>query len=310
MAAIRARPRALALINPNSGAAAAHAEWLHLCEDWGGQVCAAASERELCDAFDEARRVDCNRLIVVGGDGSVSRVVNALHECLEEIELAIVPAGTGNDLARSLNLPIDDPLAAWEIALAGVACRTDLVACRPGNLGLFVNSITAGFGGRQAAQEASEQKSFWGRIAYWIAAISQIGEMPEFDLVLHANGRIQQIRSIGFWLANGRSVGGGFPIAPSALLDDGLLDVVVVPSVSALELLATGVDAALSGPEQSDSILTFRASHLEARSSVELPLSIDGEPCAGADLECHVLPKALRIVAGPMAPAVGNGVLQ
>jgi diacylglycerol kinase family enzyme len=170
-----------------------------------------------------------------------------------------------------------------------------------------VNSITAGFGGRQASADVdSAQKSSWGKISYWISALSKLGDMPEFDVRFSADGRQHEIRCLGFWLANGRYVGGGFPVAPTARIDDGLLDLVVMPSLPALDLIAAGVDFTVSGPEQAEQILTLRATRIELTTEPVAPLSIDGDPSDAGRLECNVLPGALRIVAGTLDPALDS----
>jgi len=296
--------RSLALVNPKSANAAGQQEWLRWFEKLGGAVEPMPTPETLFQSIAHRAASQLRtRLIVVGGDGSVSGVVNALGDALLRYEIAVIPTGTGNDFARSLGIPLDDPALAWEIALQGSATEVDLVAlsgCKPRR---FINTITAGFGGRQASDLAEDQKSSWGKIAYWTAAALQLGDMPEFDLRLKTPERIEFVRCVGFWLANGRYTGGGFPVAAEASLDDGLLDVVVVPSMPLLELLAAGVDLTLASPEQSERLLTFRAAELSVATAPEVPLSIDGEPAICDALECHVLPRALRIIAGNTEPA-------
>lgn len=300
--------RSLAIVNAKSASAAAQDELLRAFEAAGGAVCSTSDQGELADVFGRAQAERRTRLIVVGGDGSLSCMVNALGPQSADYEIAIVPAGTGNDFARALLLPVDDPALAWEIALRGSPVPVDVVEMRGRKPSYFINTITGGFGGRQAADVAAEQKSSWGKIAYWLAAAIQLGDMPEFDLSLTADGREECIRCLGFWLANGRYTGGGFPVAPDALLDDGMLDLVVVPSMPVLELFAAGVDFTLIGPQESSRLMTLRTAELTLKTATPIPLSIDGDPVDCDALECHVLRHALRIIAGNIDPAEGSGV--
>jgi diacylglycerol kinase (ATP) len=300
--------RSLALVNPHSGSAAAHGEYLRAFEDNGGRVCATSDDESLAAALVEAGTLGRRRLIIVGGDGSISRVVNALGDDAAGFELAIVPAGTGNDLARSAGIPIEDPVAAWDLAVRGDARPIDVVALRGDAKGYFLNSITGGFGGSQAAQLPSELKSSWGKISYWLSAASQLVEMPEFDLLLKLNGQEHIVRCLGFWFANGRTVGGGFTVAPTALLDDGLLDVVVIPSLPPLELVGASVDFTLGEQENSGRILTFQTDRLVFAAAPQVPLSVDGEPCSASHLECDVLSKMLNLVVGTVDAAVSQEV--
>jgi diacylglycerol kinase (ATP) len=299
--------RSLAVVNPNSSGASIHASYLQWFEQLGGLTRAVRSDIELTEVAREAIRIGRERLIVVGGDGSISRFANLEDDSVRRLETAIVPAGTGNDLGRALGVPIDDPQRAWEIALSGTVREVDLVALNGTKRRRFVNSVTGGFGGRQAADTATDQKSYLGKIAYWLAALSQLGGMPEFELLLQMPDREISLRCFGFWLANGQTVGGGFPVAPTAFLDDGLLDVVVIPALSTLDLLEAGLDLTLTGPEPSEQILTCRTSDLRLITAPSVPLSIDGDPEETRYLECRVLPRILRMVAG-VSPALGNGV--
>lgn len=300
--------RSLALVSPKAANISVHEELLGSFERSGGAVMVTSNRCDLLEAIKAADAQNRNRLIVVGGDGSLSCVVNALGATLADYEIAIVPAGTGNDFARSLMLPVDDPALAWDVAINGAVRAVDLVELKGHQPRFFVNAVTAGFGGRQAGEIAAEQKPTLGKLAYWLAAITQLSDMPEFDLRMSANGQALSVRCFGFWLANGQYTGGGFPVAPEALLDDGMLDVVVVPSMPALELLAAGVDLTLVGAEQSDRLLTFRAADLAVATAQQIPLSIDGDPADSQALECHVLGHALRIIAGNNDPASGSGV--
>ena len=304
---ISAARRALALLNSQASTSGTQVEWLQLFEESGGLVLTTSNATELSQAFVEAERQQRSRLIIVGGDGSISRVANELGCDTERFELALVPAGTGNDLARSLGIPIDDPAQAWNIALNGLARPIDMIAIG-GTERRFVNVATAGFGGRQAAEAAREQKSYLGQLAYWLSAAMQLGDMPEYEVLFTIDGQAQTLRCVGFWIANGRYVGGGFPAAPHAIIDDGLLDIVAIPAMPALELLTAGVDFALLGPEQSEWIVNLRAAQMSVTTIPKIPLSIDGEPYKTDALECHVLPKALRVVVGALSPAVSSGV--
>jgi len=300
--------RSLALVSPKAANVSLHEELLSAFERSGGVVVVTSRRCELVEAIRAADTQRRSRLIVVGGDGSLSCIVNALGSTSADYEIAIVPAGTGNDFARSLMLPVDDPALAWEVAITGAARPADLVELSGNLTRLFVNAITAGFGGRQTSEIAAEQKSAFGKVAYWLAAFTQLGDMPEFDVRLRTRDVEQSVRCLGFWLANGRYAGGGFPIAPEASLDDGMLDVVVVPSMPALDLIAAGVDLTLVGAEQSDRLLTFRTADLAVATAQQIPLSIDGDPADCQSLECHVLRHALRIIAGNNDPAEGSGV--
>src|SRR5688572_18312073 len=93
--------RSLALVSPKAANASVHEEHLGAFERSGGVVVETSSQCDLTEAFKTSATQRRDRLIIVGGDGSISCVINALGPAVGEYEIAIVPAGTGNDFARS-----------------------------------------------------------------------------------------------------------------------------------------------------------------------------------------------------------------
>jgi YegS/Rv2252/BmrU family lipid kinase len=297
------RQRAMALVNPQAGTFAGQQEFLPQVQAAGGIVRSLASPRDLETALWEAERDQIKRLIVVGGDGSVSHAMNALRGDLAKFELAVVPAGTGNDLARSLAIPLDDLSLAWQQALHGSAVPIDLIQLAPSDK-LCVNGITAGFGGHPDHAVARDQKSSWGKFAYWLTAVSKMRQMRDFRITITTLEFSQELTVLGFWIINGCYVGGGFSVAPTALLDDGMFDVVAIPAGDPLGLLSAGVEYAVIGPEQSTQILTFRAKSIQISTDPQVALSIDGEPWVARHLECRILPTAVRVVVGTAEAAL------
>jgi diacylglycerol kinase (ATP) len=295
--------RSMALVNPKAGTYAAQNEFLPLVEEAGGVIRPLNGAAALTDALHEADEAGYERIIIVGGDGSVSHTVNALQQTGGNFEIGLVPAGTGNDMARSLGIPVADLATAWQLALHGTAAPVDVVRLASSQQ-VFINAITAGFGGQQATDVDREQKGHWGKLAYWLTALSKMGGMPDFQVELVTDDAAHQLTVLGFWIANGRTVGGGFTVAPTALVDDGLLDVVLIPSLGTLDLLSAGVDYALIGPEQSEQIVTLRARSVRVVSTPPIPMSVDGEPLQAEQLECSVVPAALRMVTGGVEPAM------
>ncbi len=195
-------------------------------------VAETADEDELADAL---RGRGDRRLVVMGGDGSVHAAISALHRIggLDAGEpVGILPRGTGNDLAQSLGLPLD-PVEAASVVLGGRPRRLDLLRADDG--GLVVNAVHAGVGARASA-EAVRFKDSLGVAAYPLGAAiagvtaAGVGLRVEVDgrLVSHddwvADGSTD-VLMVG--VCNGPSIAGGTPLAPGALVDDGLADVVV-----------------------------------------------------------------------------------
>ena len=109
---------------------------------------------------------------------------------------------------------------------------------------------------------------------------------------------------IGLVIANGRFVGGGFPIAPGAILDDGWMDLTLIPEMPGLELMTAGLNISLGREPDNVPVETTRARKVLFRATPEMPFSVDGEPIERFDATFEVLPGALQVVASPTAPAL------
>ena len=116
-----------------------------------------------------------------------------------------------------------------------------------------------------------------------------------------------QLSCFGLTIANGRFVGGGFPISAGALLDDGYFDLVIIPQLSTVELISAGINYTLNRDPASASIMTLRAQRVAIRATPVLPFSFDGEPTQLLDARFEIAPRLLRVVAGER-PAIKQNV--
>lgn len=254
-------------------------------------------------ALDEAIRYGARRVVVCGGDGTISRVVNALGDDLDGVEIGVVPLGTGNDLARSLGIADWSLETAFDAAVDRPAVLIDLVEVHESGPDShrdfrFVNAATGGFGAEVTAALSAEAKQMFGAFAYWLAATSKLIDMRQFTLELTLDQEQLKTTAFGLTVANGRFVGGGFPVASQAFLDDGLLDLVVVPPMSSVELLAAGATYVLGMDSAAPGVLTRQVRQLSIRATPPMPFSFDGEPTITLDIALRVLPRVLRVVAG------------
>ena len=247
------------------------------------EVVATGSAAEL-DAAVAAR--DGRRLVVLGGDGSVHAVARALDRAgaLDPAEpVGIVARGTGNDLARTLGLPLDPEEGAAAV-LTGRPRPLDLLDDDAGNL--VVNAVHAGVGARAGAQ-ADRLKERLGMAAYPVgAALAGVGS-PGWPLRVEVDGRVAT-HPVEGWAADGtydvlmlgvctgRSIGGGTPLAPQAEPDDGLADVVV--SIATGPVARAAFAAALTSGDHVDrpDVLVLRGRQVSV-SGGPVDLDADGE---------------------------------
>lgn len=181
----------------------------------------------------EAAREDPEVLLVSGGDGTVRDVAEGVSRAGSAVPLGILPGGTGNDLCRTLGVPL--PLeAALEVALSGRARTLDLWQW---NETCFLNVAGLGLDAAVAREVNARFRNMRGTLPYVLALLSVLPRFRPQELRLTWPGGEW---SGSAWLAafgNGRYYGGGMAITPQAEPDDGLLDVVVIGAVSKLELL-------------------------------------------------------------------------
>lgn len=170
-------------------------------------------------------------LVVCGGDGMVHLAIQALAGT--GIPLGLIPAGTGNDVARYLGLPRKDPVAAADRIVASKRRTIDLA--RSGDR-YFLTVMAAGF---DAVVNERANAMSWprGQMRYNLATLAELRTFRPIPYTLHLDGETVRTEAMLVAVGNGPSFGGGLRITEGALLDDGLLDVVVITRMSKPKLI-------------------------------------------------------------------------
>lgn len=231
-------PRAVVLTNPTSGkgrAARLRDEALPRFHGAGWRTTSLTS-RDAGDALDLARVAVAEApdvLVVCGGDGMVNIALQAVAG--SGVPLGILPAGTGNDFARSLSLPLGDGAAAAARIIHGGTRTIDL-----GVIGgrYFGCVLAAGF---DAVVNERANRMSWprGQMRYNLATIAELRTFEPLRYTLELDGQEREVEAMLVAVGNGPSFGGGLRITHGAELDDGLLDVVLIKPVGRIELLRT-----------------------------------------------------------------------
>ncbi len=244
------------------------------------------------------------RLVALGGDGTIHEVVNGIMRLPPEKrpELAVVPVGSGNDFCFSLGVSMN-PLEALQQARKFPAKPVDVGWMRD-NLGgscYWVNVVGIGFDAVINAH-ARTMPLVRGFLLYLVSTLKAIAlNYTLFRLTGRRDEKDWQDTYLMYVICNGRREGGGFHVAPDALIDDGKFHSVAVTPISRPQMLAT-LPHFIKGTQFSLGYVkngSFR--HTEFYSDVPLPLHVDGELYAGLDsaihhLEIRILPGILRVV--------------
>lgn len=243
----------------------------------------------------------CRRLVAVGGDGTLHRIVSALRDPAAGPCLGLVPTGTGNDFARALALP-RDPGEAARVAARGEARPVDLMSVRVGGRdGRAVNFVVGGAGGDVARHVTAGRKRRWRRLVYLRAAVAEVRGLRPRDLVVEADGTtVSSGAHLAVLVANGPTLGAGLPAAPRAEVDDGLLDVVAVRGSSAVQLAGVLARLLAGGRHLRSPRVTWRrAEQVSIRGDRRLPFNADGEAAGAGEAAVRVVPEGLRVSVPP-----------
>ena len=172
-------------------------------------------------------------LVVCGGDGMVNLGLQAVADT--DTPLGIIPAGTGNDVARYFDIPRKDPATAAERVIAGQIRTVDLARCLDR---YYVTVMAAGF---DAVVNERANRMTWprGQMRYNLATLAELRTFQPLPYTLDLDGTVMHLSAMLVAIGNGPSFGGGLRIAEGAVLDDGFLDVVVIKPISKFELVRT-----------------------------------------------------------------------
>ena len=203
------------------------------------EVAATSSPDELDDVLADARG---RTVVVVGGDGSMHAVVAALHRrgSLDAQPLALIPLGTGNDFARTLEIPLEAAEAA-QVVLDGTERPIDLVVDDADDV--TVNGVHAGAGADAGAKGARWKERLGsvgigkvnlGKLGYPIGALQAALNPPTLRILVEVDGKVVADRNekvLMVAVGNGASVGGGTQLTPDADPRDGQVDVMIATPV-------------------------------------------------------------------------------
>jgi YegS/Rv2252/BmrU family lipid kinase len=305
----------LVIVNPHSASGSTRGRWSSIAGDvrthFGPFNVAFTKKRG--DGIDLARRaVENGRrfIIACGGDGTINEVANGILETGEDVELGVLPSGTGGDFRRSLNIPQGTREAASALR-TGNTKRVDVGRAtfhdHDGNevSRFFLNVSSVGLAASIIERVKTSAVGNWLPVAGFRGKASfAVSTLQEVIGIQHAeiNVRIDDsdehmISTINFCIANARYFGGGMFIAPDAKLDDGYFDVINIGDIGTMKILLNAYTlyrgTHLSLPE----VRSRRARRIEisAPGDAEIHLETDGELPGKLPAVYEILPKALSI---------------
>jgi len=252
-------------------------------------------------AVERRPQADDPVVVVVGGDGSLHALLNALHRCgdLDRTWVGLIPLGTGNDFARGVGISLDPAEAAAQ-HVAGRPQKIDALVDDRNRL--TINSVHLGIGA-DAGREAKAWKKRLGRLGYVVGAVKAGVTAPGLRLRITVDG--QRLRHshgiIQVAINNAAFVGGGTELAPDADPGDGRADVVVSYANAPIARLGYAMRLRRGDHALRDDVLTRRASRVEVAGDA-FCINSDGEVSGPyRALSWRLLPGAATMVLPPPA---------
>lgn len=231
--------------------------------------------------------------------GTLHEVMNGLMQLEQEQrpEMGIVPLGTANDFARSSNIPLDT-FAALRLAVEGKPALIDVGKI---NEDYFLNMATAGFGAEVTVSTPPELKKLLGGAAYSVMGLLLAFNFKPYEGHVRLPGHDYPAAAVVGAIGNGRQAGGGQALAPNALINDGLLDIMILHEFSTSDIpqLASELKDLT---EQGRFVSYFQTPWAEFENKTPIPVNLDGEPRQLTRARVDVIPAALSVILPDNCP--------
>lgn len=243
-----------------------------------------------------------HHVLIAGGDGTINHIVNLLKCAKLDIPIAVLPTGTANDFATMLGMPSDISSACKKI-LSGEIAEVDLGKV---NGKYFINVFSCGLFTDASQRTPSILKNTFGKLAYYFSSLQELPNFKKLQLTVQSDGKVIYAgKSLLFLVFNGKTAG-NLKIAYLSNVQDGLLDVLILPGDNIVETIRT-VAHYLRRDTHSypKDVVHVKSNNIRITSLNDEITDIDGQPGPSFPIEITCEPKALRIIC----PKQKNGTL-
>jgi diacylglycerol kinase (ATP) len=229
------------------------------------------------------------KIVAAGGDGTINEIVNGIAG--HNVTLGVLPIGTMNVFATELGLPVNDLAGCWRIIEQDRTHRVDLPRA---NRKHFVQLAGVGLDAQAVKETSGAFKRSFGPLSYLISAVQIASRTPP---VLRIESEDAATDEASFVLVgNGRLYGGRFPFFKQAVMDDGLLDVIVFKRLNYVDIIRYLQDVVFTPQISSPEVEYFQTKHLRVSSDESVPVEIDGELVGNCPVEFRIRAGGLRVL--------------
>jgi YegS/Rv2252/BmrU family lipid kinase len=309
----------LVIVNPASADGATRENWPKFASDlrthFGAfSVVFTESNGHARELAVDAGRKGTKLIIACGGDGTISEVANGIIESKQEVELAILPGGTGSDFRRTLGLPTNIAAAARALRDGRTrkidAGRVTFVNDRgEREMRFFINVASFGMSTSVLDRTSSGQAKKWipafaprklgSKLSYAAATLqTTLSSSPTEVRVQLDEQNERRLRIAEFCVANARYYGGGMKIAPDAKFDDGFFDIITIGDASSFRILANAPRLYFGAHLRMNEVTHALARQVVARpvrKEEEIRVELDGEVVGRLPATFEVMPRALQV---------------
>jgi diacylglycerol kinase (ATP) len=282
----------IVILNPTAGSPETFRDWQERVESVA-RGCPIRITSHAGEAEDLARRAveeGFTRIAAAGGDGTVNQVANGLAG--SNAALGLLPLGTVNVFAMELGLPLHSLELCWDIINGTNMRSVDLPSA---NGKYFVQLAGVGLDAQVVKETSLAFKRSFGPLSYLISAAQIAAREPPKLFIESENASLSEGSFV--LIGNGRRYGGPFPFFKHAVIDDGLLDVVLFKRLGYLEIIKYLQDVVFSSDIRVPEIEYFQTRRLRITSKQDVPLELDGELAGNCPVDFQIQKKALRVLA-------------
>ena len=305
----------LTIVNITAGGGKAGKDWLkirELLEKHDIQYHPEFTDRRLHAMVIARRKIEegYNRIIVVGGDGTMNEVINGIFAQkrlkTNEVMLGMISVGTGNDWARMFHIPND-----YESAIVTIKNQKTFIQ----DAGLvtykknertwqryFMNIAGMGFGAKVVAKtNKQKEKGKSSSTLYLLNLITSLLGYRSKKAQILIDGQLIDRKVFNLSIGIGKYNGGGMMQIPDAIADDGLYTITLIKKMGKLNVIAN-IKRLYNGKITGHSrVETYSAKEISVDSPTQLHLETDGETLGHSPLEFQIIPKSIKIIAGELS---------
>ena len=243
-------------------------------------------------------------IVCVGGDGTINEVVNGLYNSGKllnpELELGVLDCGSGRGFSQSIGLP-GTFSEQFNLILNTQGKLIDIAKCtytdRNGSKAdrYFVSECQIGIGSAVVSEVLAKHKVLGGKVAFGYVALKEVFRSRKYDLKVKYNGINIKETMVGVVVANGHSCGGGMKLTPSAKVNDGVLDLLVMHNMNIPELIQQFIKIYSGSHIKSGHFTYEQTDYVKIESDLDVRVETDGELLGSLPVEVNVVPKCLNV---------------